>query len=565
MDYKFPPPLPFRFAWIWILLLVGMVFLAKPAFRMAKDWRAQFFLKEAQQAWSKGDYHRAQEKSRLCLQLSPKQIEAVRMLARIADLKRDSSALEYWMFVVQSNDVIDADRIALIEAALRENAIVLADQQMAQLLKNPSPSKEVCNLAGLIASRKQQKAQAHEWFSKALEIDSGFTRAELNLARTELFLSGNREMEAKGLQRLRVLGSRSDEWGIESLRMLVAWSKEHPKRLPYNKEISESLRKHPLSGMADQCVVADWEIQAFPNRRDSLVSFLTASISKLPPSSQKDLAAWLNRHGLFKRTLEVFPLDQEASEELILVQLDAFAALGNWQGVSDFLERNPPNLSPVLKSLYLARSSRELGNERLFTLGWRQAMREAQENPKALRYLGEYAQHLGELSLSVEAYETLSQIEGYQPESLLKLVRLYEKIGQTRELFRTIQRLYLLLPNDPAILNDLSYLGLLLNDSSTDPLSNARQVYGLNPNLPAFATTYALAQLRAGLPAVSLSVYEHFSLQQLTAPGWQAVYSATLAANGRKAEAMKVVEKIDLKSLKPEERQLISDFLPRKK
>ena len=44
----------------------------------------------------------------------------------------------------------------------------------------------------------------------------------------------------------------------------------------------------------------------------------------------------------------------------------------------------------------------------------------------------------------------------------------------------------------------------------------------------------------------------------MTAPGWSAVYAAALAANGKKVEAVRYAEKIDKKSLKPEEKALIS-------
>ncbi len=218
----------------------------------------------------------------------------------------------------------------------------------------------------------------------------------------------------------------------------------------------------------------------------------------------------------------------------------------------------------MLCSLFQARAALELGHKKLFDLDWQQAVRQAEKNPKALYYLADYANKIGEITYSVEIYETLSQVPNYQLEALLKLVRLYERLGKTRDILRTMQRLSLIYPNDLTIMNDLAYLGLLLNESSVQPFERASRVYATNPKLPAFAATYALAQLKSGVPAVALKAFEPFMLSDLKAPSWQTVYAATLTANGRKADALKIIGKIDLKNLKPEEKELIATLLPTK-
>lgn len=551
--------------------MVAMGFCVKPAFRTMKSWRGNFFLNSAEQALTGKKLDRAEEQALLCLQLRPGEIGAYRVLARVSDLRKDSRNLSYWMYVVQSDQVTDADRLALAEVALQEGMVALAEQQLSILMSRPVPNKEVYHLAGLLAARQQRPSVAREWFQKALSLDPGYMRAEMNLARVEIFFPENSEAEKRGLERLRKLGTRPDEWGLDSLRILAAAGKSNPKRLPYDSKIADQLKKHPLAQMEEKCLAADWEMRTHPGRRDDLVAVMTSSVADLAPPAKRELAAWLNRLQLFQKTLTVFPLDPAAPEPLLLVQMDAMAALGRWRELDGFLSDDGIhhatgviNLQPILRSLYRARVASELGNQRLFDLGWRQAVREAEDNPGALRYLADYSEKLGEIRRSTEACEILSQNARYRLEALLKLVRLYEKQGQTRLLFQTMQRLAVLCPQDPVISSDLAYLGLLLDDPSMQFHERARAVYAVNPYLPAFAATYALAQLKAGLPSVALKTMEYFSPDRITAPGWQAVHAAALAANGRKAEAIAMAQKIDFKNLKPEEKELMAEFWPAK-
>jgi hypothetical protein len=70
--------------------------------------------------------------------------------------------------------------------------------------------------------------------------------------------------------------------------------------------------------------------------------------------------------------------------------------------------------------------------------------------------------------------------------------------------------------------------------------------------------TYALSLLKNGYPEGALRAINNTSPDTWTAPGWQAVHAAVLAANGRKKEAVQLADRIDTKSLKSEEKQLLA-------
>lgn len=561
MDHNRKLPLLIHFwPWGFIFLLIALFVLsitATPLYRSAKGWRAGIYLKEAREALARKDYKQAVQRAKLCLQYRNDSAEAFRILAKVADARRDAVSLNLWATVLQANGGgTDADRIALGEAALREDLIPVAQKQLDVLLAQPSPGKEVYNLAGLLAARQRQPALAREWFQKALKLDPGYTRAAVNLARAELMMP---DSEQTGINQLVDLAGRKDEWGLQSLRILTEWAMAHPSHaLPI--DAAQLLQKHPLVEIQDRCLAAQKEIQAHPEKKPEIIDALVKNAGELSEADQHDLGAWLNGMGLYEKTLQTFPLNVKSPEPLLLVELDAMAALGKWQELDKFLEQDLLLQQPVLLWLFRARVAKELGRDTRYELSWKQAVRAAGTKPLSLRYLAYYADKLGDLPHSIEAYESLSQVPEFEMDALLKLIRPYEKLGRTRDLFNTLRRLLALRPDDPTINNDVAYLGLLLNDTSADELARARKVYETNPRLPPFAVTYALAQLRGGLNSVALKALQAIPLDQLTAPGWQAVYAAALNANGFKADALKLARQIDFKNLKPEERQLIESI-----
>jgi len=563
----------------WILIPsvgVALLFFAvRPLHRMANGWRARTFWKNAREAIARGEWTEAHRQIQLGVQLRRDLPDGYRLLAQMFDARGGPAAgqsVPIWKMTLQTGQAADSDRVALGEAALRENLLPLAEEQVNLLLAHPVISRESYHLAGLVAVRQQKIALACQWFQKALETDSGYARAALNLARTEAFYADSPETLKRGLDRLQSMASRLDEWGLESLRLLAEWVVSHPSHSQFDPQLAEQLRQHPRARISDQCLAAEWELKktADSKKREAVLERLTASVSQLSKNDQRDLAAWINRQKMPQKTLAVFPLTSDGPEDLLLAQLDAMADLGRWKELDQFLAQSLFPSQPVLLWLFRARVARELGHAKRFEINWHRAVTEAGQNPQALRYLVDYALKLGEIGRGIEACEMLSRQPDCELEALLRLISLYERLGQThpshvgssitRSLFQTIQRIRSIRPMDPAVLNDVAYLGLLLDESPAQFVELAGEVYALNPRLPSFAATYALSRLRSGSPAAALEAVREFSTETWTAPGWQAVYAATLAANGRKADAIHIAKSIDSRLLKPEEAGLISPF-----
>jgi tetratricopeptide (TPR) repeat protein len=556
------PRLPLRFFWLWVILIISLFFLVKPTFRAVKSWRASIYLNRAKKTFASGNSVLAQEQCRLSLALQPGSDDAIRLLAEIAGSRGDPSALGLWMNLLESGRVTDQDRTALAETALRQGALTFVEEQLDVLLSRSEPSKETYNLKGLLSIRQNLPTVAREWFRKALERDDQYTRARINIARVDLFFSRDQRDHPSALQTLQNLGRETNEWGLESLRALVEWGTQYPREFPYQTEWADRLTDHPLSKIQDRCAVADWEIQTSSESFQSLVDEMTLNVSKRDSEEKRQIAAWLNRYQLFDRTLKTFPVEPNTPDDLFLVQLDALAALGKWKEISDVLSSDARlEKQPILRALFRGRAARELGNTPLFQFQWQKALEESGKNSAGLLYLAQYAEKLQEFEIAAEAYEKLHLLHANQLDPLLRLVKLYEHLGKTASLQKIMLRLLTLRPDDVAILNDVAYLSLLLDDSSTHPKEKARQAYERNPSLVPVVTTYALAQLKSNLPEAALKTIQKIPSQDLTAPGWQAVKAAILESNGKSQEATKIAKSIGQSLLKPEEKLLIQSIL----
>ncbi|MBV9463354.1 MAG: hypothetical protein JO317_03910 [Verrucomicrobiae bacterium] len=550
--------------WGFIGLVFAVVVVAlalKPVYHAAKRWRAGTFLKRADSALKAGYWKRADEQASLALQMDPNSLEAVRVLARSARQQGSSSCVALWSEVAQWPEATESDRVELAAAALQFGFQDVAEKQVEVLLAQPRPSAAVYRLAGILAHHEQQPGIAREWFERALQLDPKDAGARVNIAELDLLAPANAGSEQRALNSLRELARRRDEWGLESLRILVSWARRKPAAMPFDPGLAAALRSHPLAGMRESCLAADWEMQSHPEHADELLRDMVARASSLPPPDQRELAQWLNRHKFFEQTIRAFPPDAKLSPQTLVCTLDAMAALGKWSELNRFLEQDLFTEQPALVWLFRARAARELRNAQVFEVDWRQAVRSAGNDPAMLRYLGYYAEMLGETAAAVAAYEALRASPPDELEALLRLIRPYEALGRTTDLQKVFERLAVLRPNDAVVRNDYAYLTLLLNPANLDARQKAEQNYRANPRLPAFAATYALSELRQGRPSTAVTAMRAVPADEITAPGWQAVFAASLKGNGDKAEAAKWAHLIDTSHLKPEERALVADMV----
>jgi hypothetical protein len=150
---------------------------------------------------------------------------------------------------------------------------------------------------------------------------------------------------------------------------------------------------------------------------------------------------------------------------------------------------------------------------------------------------------------------------GAEHAGFLGLVRLTELSGDTRTLRDQVKEFAERFPNEFEPQNDLAYLDLLLNENVAAALELAGKFVKRFPDLLAYRTTLALANLRNADAVAARAVFAGIDTDWSAAkPGWYAVYAAVLAASGEHALANANARKINVSRLKPEERALIANL-----
>jgi hypothetical protein len=116
------------------------------------------------------------------------------------------------------------------------------------------------------------------------------------------------------------------------------------------------------------------------------------------------------------------------------------------------------------------------------------------------------------------------------------------------------------LADNASLLNDATYLDLVLNRPVDAAAIRARQKQ--NPDDPAALFNLALERLRAGNESEALAILQNANLDiRALAPNQLTVVACTLAANGKKEEALALASRIPAQRISTQELDLLKSSL----
>jgi predicted Zn-dependent protease len=130
--------------------------------------------------------------------------------------------------------------------------------------------------------------------------------------------------------------------------------------------------------------------------------------------------------------------------------------------------------------------------------------------------------------------------------------------GQSRSLMLLFSQELKRNPSDLAAKNNLAMVALLLNAKEFKPNELARQVYQQSPTNSSFAGTYAYSLYAQGKSAEALKVMQQIKPQDLERPSLAGYYGIILKAAGDGAGARPYLEKATKARLLPEEQKLFA-------
>jgi len=148
-----------------ILGLLGLWFYARPAYRQHREIRA---VEQAKSYMAKGDYRNASLSARQALGVNPRNLEACRIMADLAERSRSPSVLDWWRRVAELAPTIQ-NRLMLATTALRSQGppYPLAAQTLDELKDSAGQVAAYHAISAELALRLKRPSEAIAQFEQA--------------------------------------------------------------------------------------------------------------------------------------------------------------------------------------------------------------------------------------------------------------------------------------------------------------------------------------------------------------------------------------------------------------
>jgi len=545
---------------VWIFVVLGAaLFEIKPALREISFWRSRRYATKAEVDLSAENWQSAQLKASLAYQIQPEEPTAIRAVARLQSLTGNSAgALAFWDMLKKANALTPADRRLQVEDLLRSDMLPQARKAVEALLADAPNDPHNLRVAAKWAAAEKNADQALKFAERAQAADPGSAQGKLllGLLQCETPRLGARQA---GLETLLQLTDSRDRPGLEALVFLST-----RRELADDKKaiVIAGLRNHPLASEQHRLVALDLEIATKPDQREAILDAACEQYKNGDALAQRAFGVWLNGRREFKRTLELIPLEEAMKrKDFLLVTLDAMAQQKRWTEIEEVLQGKAVPLDEVYTELFLARSSMELGRTSAADLHWRRAQVAASASPEQMRFLGGYAERVGQTDQAELAYRSLINSAATARTAYESLLRIAEKRRDVEAVRTLLGEMMKRWPRDSSVRNDHAYFNLLRGDDLDASLSTARELVTESPASLAHRTTLALANIRTNNPPAALAVYDNLNIPWDRAPAsHRAIYAAALGLNGKTGEARAQASAIAAENLRPEEQALISQW-----
>jgi hypothetical protein len=545
-----------------VVLAVAGVVLAlqfKELYGSVKGWRARRLVLKVEEGIVAEKWQEAMNNAQAAYQLQPDEPLAIRAAARLHGLTgHPERAIGFWKLLLASEHSVPADRVAYAGDLLKVGAVADAGREIDDLMRTQPDDAATLRLAAQRAMADGNPNGAREFAVRAQQRDPENHEGRLLLGLLQLG-SGNPALVNAGLRGLQSLGRERSNEALEALRRLAM---QQGLKDEAAREIVELLNAHPAGIEDDRLLALGLDIARRPEERAALLDAAVERYKTADGAARRSFGAWLNSMGDHRRTTLVIPADEALKrKDLLLVYLDAIAALKRWEEVRRILEIKNVPLDGAYRELFLARSALELGEATRADLHLRRARVLAGPSSEQMGFIANYSEKVGQLEHAEIAYRSLTaNANTARPayEALLRIAQRRQDMDMLRDVLGEMSRRW---PKDSAVANDYAYFSLLQGRDVKASLAKARELVAQSPTSLAHRTTLALAGLRLKDPAVAMSAYQGARIPWDRVPASQrAVHAAVLGLSGKTEEARAEANGVRLEDIRIEERELIKPW-----
>ena len=505
------------------------------------------------------DLRNAALSAQRALQLNPRNIEAVRLLADLAEASADRRALDWRRRVIELNPQSSEDAIALVNCALQFGDITSAERGLASVSADTPQTAEYEAAKARIAEAKKEFTDAEKFWAEAVRLAKGDKRYQLPFAISLLRANdvAKRERALTILQELR-----SDvKQRIPATRALIADSATHGVMTNRLTDLARDLQNYPEATFNDRLLYLGFLRQLHdPQYTVYLTSLEEMAAAK--PTELASLLSWMNASGMSLLGIDyasTLSSEQRNRWPVNLALAQAHEKIADWGSLEKAVKGCDWGQYEFLRHAYLARALR--GQNKSVACGreWLSAQKEAGNQVSALRTLLQVASDWGWRDESMQLLWSLSSQPEARTEALQQLYKRYLEAGDTPALYRVLVKLAELNPADLDLQNNLAQVALLLHVDVDRARRLISDVYKKQQSNAAYATTFAFSLYTKGDAQAALQVMRGLNDEQRQDPPIAAYYGLFLTAVGEADQAQEYLKRGASAKLLPEEKALLSN------
>ena len=491
------------------------------------------------------------------LQIDDDSIDAMRVLAAIAERTNNRNALSWRLKVTKLNPDSVSDALALANCALQFRDIVTAEKTLRQLQPKTMRTAEFHVAEARLAAAKGQSADAETHWAEAVKLAPENKSYQFQLGLVLLHAT-DEEKRSVGKTMLQKLRTDKDQ-RAPATRALILDGVAHRANGQHLLAMSRELKSYPEATFRDRLLLLDLQRQLSDAQFTSDLSQIEREVVSSPPNLAA-LLSWMNANQMslvaidFARTLpggliKKWPIPPTMAE--------SYAKMRDWAELEKLLQDQDWGELDCLRHAYLSLALREGGKPVAADREWDIAQKRA-TGVELLTLLSRMVSDWGWKNENTQLLWTLTKHPETQLEAFHSLYREYAEDGDTPGLYRVLMRLVELLPEDRRLQNNLAQLRLLLNTDVDRAEKLASDLYAKEPTNPAYASTYAFSLYTVGDTEGALEIMNGIRENQLRDPSLAAYYGVILTAAGKNEKAKEFLALARSGKLLPEERALIA-------
>ncbi|MFM8363932.1 MAG: tetratricopeptide repeat protein, partial [Verrucomicrobiota bacterium] len=540
-----------------LLLIGGAGFAGYWAYEKILNRQAYALVGRAVEDLKNGKVTEARMGVETALRIQPGHPAAARLLARIqAASGQPEQALATFQKLTDERLLTLEDLKLYACLAAQKGETQLADRLTKAIGSHGDPAfPHLLKASTLLSQKKPAEAEA--------ELRAAVAADPNNITRSALleFLIKNRRpgqsvQEAAAI--IQDFSTQDSALGAQALALGLRTGFMTPDK---RDEWIEKLRKHPKVEMPGRLLADSAAVARNADSKPQIAVELVEFVKSKPLPDRAAAAQWLTKNGESAKALSLLTLDESiARPESFIAWLDASAAAKNWNKSLAALDRKDNPLRPHITKLFQGLARKQLGQSAESQAAFQESIKDAGNDPVKFAEVTVYLLGVGETGMFEANLAKVAAQPALAPALFEKCQPLVYAKRDANFSLRFLECLANSAPlaRDPGFQNDITHQRLLLGKPA--PLDFLRKHSSENPDNLSSVATLAFAELKAGNTEAAMRLFDNYGPDvdaRSLPPRINAIYAATLAANGKTELARKVASIIPRGSLSQQEAEFL--------